>query len=85
MKPTNKHNAKRTGEITCPECGYNGVRYVEDISCYREVYSLADGVLEIDGLYKTDGYDEDGQNPRLQCEHCCHEWPIPEDLELDFV
>lgn len=77
--------------ITCPECGYDSIRYVEDISCYREVLGRdpgndddRDARLVVDCLYKTDGYD-DGTNPRFQCGSCCHEWPCPDGDEIDFV
>jgi hypothetical protein len=70
------------GELKCT-CGREDFRYVEDIGCYREVDTLDDGVLTVDGLYKTEGYD-DGENPRLQCARCCKEYAIPDDVEVKF-
>ena len=70
------------GELKCT-CGREDFRYVEDIGCYREVDTLDDGVLTVDGLYKTEGYD-DGENPRLQCAKCCKEYAIPDDVEVEF-
>jgi hypothetical protein len=70
------------GELKCT-CGHDEFRYVEDIGCWREVTAINEGVLFVDGLYKTEGYD-DGENPRLQCSRCCAEYAIPEDVETEF-
>jgi hypothetical protein len=65
-------SSKRHKGIKCPKCGGLGpYRFVEEISCYREVYGFdcedEPGVLQIEGLYQTgEGYD-DGENGRMQC------------------
>lgn len=86
--------------IKCPHCGYDGIdaatsnmpkhqvsggfRYLEDITCYRQVGHVEDQDLHIDGFYQTgEGYD-DGENRRLECRACYGEFPIPEGMELWF-
>jgi hypothetical protein len=60
---------------------------LEEIVCYRSAVGVKDGILQIDGLYRTDGYD-DGSNMRFECQGriptddggyavCWHEWPVP--------
>ena len=89
------------GAFRCPKCGNDGsagpLRFLEDIICYRPVLGVKNGVLEIDGLYRTDGYD-DGGNSRFECRarietedggitECEHEWPVPAWLgkHIDWV
>ncbi len=82
---------ERVGGFRCPKCGNDGsqgpLRFLEDITCYRPVVGVKNGVLEIDSLYRTDGYD-DGGNARFECggrvqtadgraSVCEHEWPVP--------
>ena len=86
-----------TIEIRCPKCNSSGpFRYVEDIESYREVEKIEDGLLIVDGFYRTgEGYD-DGKNARLECQAdhsevneghrtCFQQFAIPEGLEIDFV
>jgi hypothetical protein len=80
-----------TGAVQCPNCGGAEFRYLEDIRNYREVLRQrtdAEGrliaTLEIDSYYRTDGCD-DGTNPRLQCQKCYEDLPIPEGIRLEFV
>lgn len=89
------------GAFRCPKCGNDGsrgpLRFLEDITCYRPVLGVKSGVLEIDGLYRTDGYD-DGTDMRFECRavvvtevgvhvECGHEWPVPPWLyeRIDWV
>ena len=85
------------GAFRCPKCGNDGsrgpLRFLEDITSYRPVLGLRDdGLLEIDGLYRTDGYDDAAVNMRFECRgrlptddgryrECGHEWPVPTWLE----
>ena len=84
-------HTERIGAFRCPKCGNDGskgpLRFLEDITCYRPVLGAKNGGLEIDSLYRTDGYD-DGANGRFECrgrietEHgrvaeCENEWPVP--------
>jgi hypothetical protein len=70
--------------LVCPQCGGEEIAYVEDIGNWRRVRALNGSTLVIDGLYSTEGYD-DGDNPRLQCRDCVHEWALPADVEMEFV
>lgn len=69
----------------CPECKGRNFEYLEDIACRRRVNGIIDGVLQIEGRYTTDGFDEDGENFRLMCSSCCTEFAMPGDLEHDFI
>lgn len=86
--------SEHVGAFRCPKCGNDGtqgaLRFLEDIVCYRPIVGVKNGVLEIDGLYRTDGYD-DGTNMRFECRgrvasdddcyaECGHEWPAPKWL-----
>ncbi|MEI7511928.1 MAG: hypothetical protein WCK01_00500 [Candidatus Uhrbacteria bacterium] len=85
----------------CPKCGNDGeagpLRFLEDITSYRPIVGVKRGALEIDGLYRTDGYD-DGTNMRFECRgrittadgsrsECGHEWPVPPWLydRIDWI
>lgn len=85
-----KHVGEHLGAFRCPKCGNDGLwgplRYLEDITCYREILGVKNGELQIDGLYHTDGYDE-GRNMRFECRalfvrddgtyfECEHEWDV---------
>jgi hypothetical protein len=85
--------------IVCPACGYDGnaaegdgIRFLEDITVFRSVLGIRDGLIKIQGAYASgEGYD-DGSNWRLECRRrvphfCGHEWPVPEWLMpfLDWV
>jgi len=58
--------------LKCPRCGntdLSDIRFIEDIQCWREIDRFENGVLYINGLYKSgEGYDE-GANPRFECQH----------------
>jgi len=81
-------------EIRCPKCGgTEAFRYIEDIVNHREVLGFTEhGMLRVSGFYETgEGYDY-GTNPRLECGNddkdgrpCGHEFPLPPDVEIDFV
>jgi hypothetical protein len=79
--------------LRCPACGWDGstegthdfcFRFVEEVTSIRRVEGLNGGVLEIAGDERIDINDH-GANARLQCGDCLAEFPIPEDLKLDFV
>lgn len=72
-------------DLVCPHCGHNEILFIEDISCVRHVEDFVEDVLVIDGLYKTDGFDE-GTNPRFQCSECCQEFAMTgDDVEIEFL
>jgi hypothetical protein len=66
-------------------------QYLEDAVTYRSVLHghgfkewAEDEVLQVDGLYHV--YDEGNEtNPRFLCMNCLGEFPVPDDLELDFI
>ncbi len=70
----------------CPSCGSDkDIRYVEDIQNWRRVLGLEDGTLRVEARYHIgEGWD-DGYNARYCCGACLHEFPIPDDLEIDWV
>ena len=79
--------AKPTTNLQCPACLSCGeFRYIEDISCGRNVILGEPGEtpLKIHGFYETEGFD-DGDNGRFECVACGHEWPVPKDLEIEWV
>jgi len=75
-------------QLKCAKCGVTGCenfRYVEDISSERKVIGFNDdGVLEIEGYYKTEGWDEDAKNIRLWCRNCGAELDLG-DQALEFI
>lgn len=62
-------------KMRCKKCHSNDVVYIEDISCWRRVLGEKDGNTIIASRYKTEGFDEGGQNFRFFCRSCLHEWP----------
>ena len=73
-------------DVRCEKCGSDDIVYVEDISCWRRVLGRKndDGLTVIDAFYRTDGFDEEGEHPRLMCRSCDHEWAVDADA-LEFV
>ena len=81
-------------KLKCPECGWDGTedgvnggwfRYLETVTNDRRVEGFnADGVLEVSGDDHI-AIDDCGENHRLMCGNCMHEFPIPEGIEIDFV
>ena len=69
--------------IVCPSClsSQGPYRLVEEIKCWRLVYGFGPaGQLLVGSSYHTgDGYD-DGENMRMQCCNCWHEFSIPADV-----
>jgi hypothetical protein len=77
--------AKGKSRLACPHCGARGLdnfRWLEDITSFRELISLKDGVLRMHSHY--DVYDENGTMPRLLCKKCDHECLVPGGIELDW-
>ena len=70
-------------DVRCDECGSDDIVYVEDISCWRRVLGEKKGKMVIDGFYRTDDFD-DGENPRLACRSCQHEWAVDTNA-VEFV
>lgn len=88
-------STKTPGRVTrrrlaCPHCGSTALDYYyEDISNRRDVTNRLQNIggnltLCIDGFYETDGCDEGGDNPRLECSGCNKECTIPESVEVSF-
>lgn len=77
-----------TTNLQCPNCGSCGdFQYHEDIGCSRKVIvgEPGDETLKIHGYYTTEGFDEDGRNGRFYCVACGLEWPVPDDLCIEWV
>jgi hypothetical protein len=90
---------KITEFLICPVCGYigssaegDGFRFLEDITVFRPVVAVRDGLVKIQGAYASgEGYD-DGTAWRFECRRrvphfCGHEWPVPAWLHeyMDWV
>jgi hypothetical protein len=59
----------------CPKCGGNQILFLEDVPLKRRVLGVyPDGRYSIHSFYVA--LDELGQNNRLACDSCNHEWPI---------
>jgi uncharacterized protein YbaR (Trm112 family) len=77
--------------IACPTCGgTEEIRYLEDITCERRVCNeiATDEPTRqtvVDGYYTTEGWDELADNPRLLCRSCEVEFPIPDEMEIDWL
>lgn len=81
-------------KLSCPRCGWDGsadgthdfcFRYLEEVTSIRRVEGVNDaGVLEIAGEEHI-AIEDPGANLRLQCGDCLAEFPIPENLIIDFV
>lgn len=69
-----------TGACLCGRCDFT---YVEDIACGRRCLGWDDGTLAIEGHYTTQGYDEDGRDPRIVCDHCGAEFSVPTEYHFE--
>jgi len=70
-------------DVRCEKCGSKDIAYVEDISCWRRVLGTKKGKVVINAFYRTDDFD-DGENPRLLCRSCQHEWAVDTNA-VEFV
>lgn len=77
-------------QLRCPKCGSSGLfRLLREITVWHEVQGgfTNQSVVEVDGLYKRyHGYD--ALNYRLECSsepYCGHEFPLPDDFELEWI
>lgn len=71
--------------LTCPKCGGDdAIRLLEDVTRYfdirksttRRVVAVADWPPDI---------DDEGENTRLQCRTCMHEWPLDAAISLEWI
>ncbi len=72
-------------ELRCSHCGESDIdklKYMEDIQNFRELESFDGKHLNVNSHYDV---ADDGDNPRLLCNTCDKESPIPEDIEIDFT
>jgi hypothetical protein len=80
--------------LVCPSCGWDGsddgqhnfcFRYLEEVTSIRRVEGFNEaGVLEIAGEERI-AIEDAGANGRFECGNCLAEFPIPEELKIDFV
>lgn len=67
----------------CDNCDPSCFQHWEDVTAYRRSQGFnMHGQLEISGLSDT---SDDGDNGRLFCEECDKEFPIPDDIEIEWV
>lgn len=74
--------------LTCPHCKKQTTPlYVEDVATNRKLVSVEtqpDGSI-LAMFYGESDVDWDAcNNARLCCPECYHEWPIPENMTIDF-
>jgi len=66
----------------CPKCGGTSLQVWEDTLCTRDVHDFNEyGQLMVDG-YASAGESE---GDRFYCRSCGHEFPIPEDIEIEYT
>ena len=73
-------------KLQCPSCGQDeSFQYLEEVTNQRAVFGFnEDGILEIAAQDHID-INDDGERERLCCRDCLTEFPIPPDIEIDFV
>jgi len=76
-----RYRAEIPEDFTCPNCGQDQLKYVEEISTKRYLDDWHDECLVINAYYET--YDDDGTNGRLTCHTCDCNFELPD--EVDFV
>ncbi|MCI0527005.1 MAG: hypothetical protein L0Y56_06055 [Nitrospira sp.] len=80
------YNSTCPSDFTCPNGHSGDIVYLEDLTSFRRINGYAeDGTLLVEGFYETEGFDEQATNPRFCCEECGEEFPIPDEVEIDFV
>lgn len=68
--------------ITCPHCGSTKeFRLLESITCWRQVKGIDDdGLLVVDGLYKSgEGYDDGAGDYLIECRECLGGFDLPKN------
>lgn len=69
------------GKAICPKCGGTHLQIWEDAIISRRVNEVNEaGMLEVDSAYESDGH---GDNARFFCVPCGHDFPIPDDIEIE--
>ena len=72
-----------TKELSCPHCGETNMRYCESVPRSVPMKRVAARSWRV--LLSGDQlHYEDVNDKRLLCGKCYREFPIPEDLELEF-
>jgi hypothetical protein len=72
--------------ITCPKCGCDEVRFVEDVAVFYEIQGRNEaGQILVDTTSRSES--EMGHNLRLACwdSGCMHTWPLSEDWSIEWV
>ena len=67
----------------CPNCEPDQFQHWEDVIASRSVSGFnEDGTLEIFGSSDT---GDEGENGRLVCSECYFEFPVPDDIDIEWV
>ncbi len=72
-------------KLVCPKCGDDRAEMfvlLTNLIGQRDVQGFVDGVLMVDSHYESDEADEPCD--RFLC-MCNHEFPVPEDITIDYV
>lgn len=72
-----------TTPLVCPECGSVRVCYGEYV--LRLIpFGRRDGDTVYFDMVGDKMIWEGCKDDHLMCRDCCHEWPVPADLKVDF-
>ncbi len=69
--------------LTCPECGCAELQLIETTTRYYALESATTALVRAIPDWPPD-IDDEGENQRLRCSACTHEWPIPKGTAFDF-
>jgi len=86
-KKTKKKTKKKEEKVlTCPHCGNDNdsnFQMWEDVIASRDVFGFNEnGVLEISG---SSSPGDDSENDRFVCMSCWKDFPMPDNIEVDYV
>ena len=71
-------------DIACPICkSTESVYFAEYVFRGIGFKEIRDGTLVFD-TGRDEMIWEDSKDPHLCCKACCHEWPLPKNVQIDF-
>ncbi|HSW51441.1 MAG TPA: hypothetical protein VLH09_14745 [Bryobacteraceae bacterium] len=70
--------------MTCPECGSNNVRYLEDVTNKHRIVGEKPEIKLL--IIEADPEDtaEETSNEGLECEDCLGQWNLDDDIAIEF-
>jgi predicted RNA-binding Zn-ribbon protein involved in translation (DUF1610 family) len=87
-RKTKKRSTKPPRTLKCQNCGEKAdggsLRVVYDTVVERSIISYSPGLIIANGMVESYANEESESGDRLECSSCGHEFPIPENVRVDY-